>query len=207
MFRKIFLLITALVFFSALRPAAAMAKTPVLPTTTVTPSPAVLETYQLPYPGMLPDSPLFKVKTLRDKILLYFTTDYYKKARLQLHLADKTLFAALKMAEKGNLPLAVHTAFKGEHYYTLMVSTIRNAVYYGQEELNNSFVDQAYKAFTAHQNLIDGMIARADGENKTQLEQIKAFSVQNRDELIRFQKEIKTQIEEKQKLLEQDLQN
>lgn len=145
--------------------------------------------YKLPYPGILPDHPLYKLKVLRDKIILYLTFDPFKKAQLHLQLADKTLLAALKVAEKGNLPLAIQTAFKGEHHFTQMVDETKRGVYSGKK-LDQKLVDKAHQAFVKHQELLDGMMGRASKKDQEQLLIIKEFSTRNDNELYKLEKEL-----------------
>ncbi len=101
-------------------------KTTPTPVITVNPTPASesgemvkMETgtpYYLPYPGMLPDNPLYKLKTLRDRIKLTLTMDQVKKAELELFLADKRINSAVFLLNGGKDELAVSTATKAEKY-------------------------------------------------------------------------------------------
>jgi len=70
--------------------------------------------YELPYPGLLPDHPLYFIKSMRDKFLIFTTRDNQKKARLYLHLSDKHMSASLALVEKGKELLAVGELQKGE---------------------------------------------------------------------------------------------
>lgn len=81
--------------------------------------PSVPETkveYYLPYPGILPDSPVYKVKAVRDQAKLWITFDPIKKAKLQLLYADKRINAAKALMEGGKSALAISTATKAEKY-------------------------------------------------------------------------------------------
>jgi len=70
--------------------------------------------YYLPYPGILPDHFLYPVKVIRDKILLFLTTDPMRRAERLLHFADKRIEAARLLAESGKTALAVKTAVAAE---------------------------------------------------------------------------------------------
>ncbi|MDP1743707.1 MAG: DUF5667 domain-containing protein [Candidatus Amesbacteria bacterium] len=72
--------------------------------------------YYLPYPGILPDSPVYKIKAVRDQIKLWTTFDPIKKAKLQLLYADKRINAAKALMEGGKSALAISTATKAEKY-------------------------------------------------------------------------------------------
>lgn len=73
--------------------------------------------YYLPYPGrVLPGSPLWTLKAVRDKAWLMFTTSPTRKAELKLLFADKRLGAALLLFDGGNPEEGVSTLTKAEKY-------------------------------------------------------------------------------------------
>lgn len=73
--------------------------------------------YDLPYPGILPDNPLYSIKAFRDKLQEFFTRDNLKKADLYLHLSDKRAAMAQLLSKKGKHQLAITTLSKGEKYF------------------------------------------------------------------------------------------
>lgn len=73
--------------------------------------------YILPYPGILPDNPLYQLKVLRDKIYDFFTKDPVKKVQFKLLMADKRMNMARMLAEKGNTSLASDTIVDAVSYY------------------------------------------------------------------------------------------
>lgn len=73
--------------------------------------------YYLPYPGkVLPDSPLWPLKALRDKVWLLMTTDPSRRAELKLLFADKRLGSAKVLFEKGKIKSGLSTLTKAEKY-------------------------------------------------------------------------------------------
>lgn len=73
--------------------------------------------YHLPYPGrVLPDSPLWPLKALRDKIWLWITTNPSRKAELKLLFADKRVAMSKILFEKGKPEVGFSTLTKGEKY-------------------------------------------------------------------------------------------
>ncbi|HSW87725.1 MAG TPA: DUF5667 domain-containing protein [Candidatus Saccharimonadales bacterium] len=54
--------------------------------------------YDLPYPGLLPDNPLYSLKVLRDKIVEFFISDPAKKADYELLQADKRINASIYLS-------------------------------------------------------------------------------------------------------------
>jgi hypothetical protein len=86
------------------------------PEMSITPSPD----YPIPYPGLLPDSPLYPLKTLRDRLISILIGDPLKKADFDLLQSDKRIAAAVVLLENGNAQkqdLAVSTVSKGLNYY------------------------------------------------------------------------------------------
>ena len=72
--------------------------------------------YYLPYPGILPDSPLYRIKAARDIVSTWFTFDPESKAEKELFLADKRINAAVALIEGGKSNLGLTTATKAEKY-------------------------------------------------------------------------------------------
>ena len=73
--------------------------------------------YALPYPGILPDNPLYFLKAVRDGIISFVISDPVKKAEFHLLTSDKRISASLLLAEKGKLDLAISTLSKGNNYF------------------------------------------------------------------------------------------
>ena len=86
--------------------------------------------YYLPYPGILPDHPLYWLKMVRDRIGLVLTTAETAKAEKLLLYADKRLGAAWALIEGNKVPLGVSTLTKAEKYLEQTV------------QLRDSFIDK-----------------------------------------------------------------
>jgi len=72
--------------------------------------------YYLPYPGILPDHPLYWLKMVRDRVGLVLTTAETAKAEKLLLYADKRLGAAWALIDGNKVPLGVSTLTKAEKY-------------------------------------------------------------------------------------------
>ncbi len=83
--------------------------------------------YELPYPGILPDHPLYIIKIARDRVLEYTTRDPVKKAQLYLLLSDKRVAMALSLIQKGKIKPAVSTLSKGEKYFLQIPNLVKTA--------------------------------------------------------------------------------
>ncbi|MBI2621433.1 MAG: hypothetical protein HYW63_02175 [Candidatus Levybacteria bacterium] len=113
--KKIFLsFIFFLIAFST--PVYAQTEIPI-PTVSTSPTPTQqLIDYQLPYPGILPGSPLYSIKMIRDRIIEFLISDPLKKADFYILQADKRVAAAILLFEKGNNSLGQTTISKGQNY-------------------------------------------------------------------------------------------
>ncbi|PJE63438.1 hypothetical protein COU89_03365 [Candidatus Roizmanbacteria bacterium CG10_big_fil_rev_8_21_14_0_10_45_7] len=67
----------------------------------------------LPFPGMLPDHPLYPLKQARDNFMLLTTRAPLNKAQLYLHLADKSINAANMVTD---CAVATKTAIQSQKY-------------------------------------------------------------------------------------------
>src|SRR3989344_3185825 len=76
--------------------------------------------YDLAFPGMLPDSPFYKIKVLRDRYVADFISDPVKKIEFYLRQTDKGILAAAMLVDKNNVALSRETALKAEHNMTLL---------------------------------------------------------------------------------------
>jgi hypothetical protein len=76
-----------------------------IPTQSITPNPSPstkIVSYDLPYPGILPGSPVYSIKLLRDKIVELMTGDPLRRTAFYLLQADKRLSASLLLFDSGN---------------------------------------------------------------------------------------------------------
>jgi hypothetical protein len=93
------------------------------------------EQYTLPYPGLLPDNPLYTLKTTRDKIVSLLISNPVKKASFDVLQADKRLQAGIMLIQKdkSKASLAATTISKGENYFEEAVLKTIDAEKQGME--------------------------------------------------------------------------
>ena len=73
--------------------------------------------YVMPFPGrILPDSPFWPIKALRDKLWMGVTTNPMRKAELSLLFADKRLMASYELFRINKPLLALSTLTKAGKY-------------------------------------------------------------------------------------------
>lgn len=91
--------------------------------------------YTLPYPGLLPDSPLYFLKIVRDRVISFLISDTVKKAEFNLLQADKRLGsgAYLFKKDKSKTRLAEETISKGENYFEQAIAKAKEAKKEGRD--------------------------------------------------------------------------
>lgn len=137
-------------------------------TPTTTPAPPAEVSYDLPYPGILPDNPLYFVKAIRDNLMGFFITDPLKKADYYLLMADKRLVSSKSLLAEGKNDLAITTLSKSGNYFDQAIQKIADAKKQGEEigPLTERMVTAAKK----HQQIILQMEQMAKGDTRYNLE-------------------------------------
>lgn len=121
-------------------------------------------TYQLPYPGLLPDHPLYVLKATRDRIIDFLITDSLKKAEFTLLQADKRLSMAIALVEKGKQDLAESTVSKGETYMDRSVGYLEKARAEGKDVAG--FSRKLIASLEKHEEVLLGLAAKTEGNLK-----------------------------------------
>lgn len=119
--------------------------------------------YSLPYPGILPDHPLWFTKAARDKVWLVSVRDPLERASVTLFLADKRLMAAKQLFDKGQTGLGVATAIKAEKYLEKAQMEGRNAQVHGRG--TDGFFETLAQSSLAHREVLEEIIATVAPED------------------------------------------
>lgn len=105
--------------------------------------------YEFPYPGILPDHPLYFLKMVRDRIIDVLISDPLKKAEFNLLQADKRLNAGVYLLnkDKSKSALAHSTISKGENYFEEAIKNVKEAKKQGMEtsDILRRLSDSSYK--------------------------------------------------------------
>lgn len=135
--------------------------------------------YFLPYPGILPDNPLYFLKVVRDSVVGFFVSDKLKKADYDLLMADKRLVSASFLIDKKNYELGITTLSKAENYFEQAVQLIGDAKKQGRDV--DSTIDKYLTASQKHQEIISQMARKTKGDTKYLLElnQVRAKNFQD----------------------------
>lgn len=114
--------------------------------------------YTLPYPGILPDNPLYFFKVLRDNIVAFFISDPVKKSEFYLLQSDKRLEASWYLLKEGPSKdaLALTTLAKSTNYFSLAVDEEQKVQATGNTI--NASLDDLKNAMAKHLSIIDAMI-------------------------------------------------
>jgi hypothetical protein len=118
----LFVFLISLIFHLSSFISGARAQEAASPSATATESSKI--TYELPYPGLLPDHKLYFIKAARDKIVSFFISDPIKKAEYDLLQADKRIAASQMLVQKGKIDLAQSTFSKAENYFELALAQV-----------------------------------------------------------------------------------
>ncbi|HCM37167.1 MAG: hypothetical protein UV61_C0001G0067 [Candidatus Gottesmanbacteria bacterium GW2011_GWB1_43_11] len=148
--------IVAFSFFGMLTLALAQESSPQAPKSS--PSPVI---YSLPFPGILPDHPLFFVKVLRDKILLILISNQVKRVDFLILLADKYLKMSMMLLDKNKEDLAAKTLADGVGYLSQAEVEIFKISNSNTSEVR-SLKDRFEGSLAKEQEVVEGIINRTD---------------------------------------------
>lgn len=123
--------------------------------------------YNLPYPGILPDHPLYFLKIIRDRSTEFLTRDTIKKAQLYLLYSDKRVAMAIALSKKGKSQLAITSFSKGEKYFAKIPELLKTAKSQGSSA-PSSFNETLKQSNAKHAELIKELIKTApEGEQES----------------------------------------
>jgi len=119
--------------------------------------------YTLPYPGILPDHPLYKMKLLRDFIVERIIVEPVRKSEFYLLQADKRLEMGILLIEQEKYTLSETTISKAEKYLEKAVSGL--AAY---KSVGNTIppyvVERMSTAAAKHKEIITDLMSKAPSE-------------------------------------------
>ncbi len=88
--------------------------------------------YELPYPGILPDNPLYFFKAARDKLVSILITDPVKKAQFDLLTSDKRVASVQTLVNRSKDDLALSTLSKSNNYLDAAIGAAASAKSQGE---------------------------------------------------------------------------
>lgn len=124
--------------------------------------------YQLASPGpVLPDSPLWPLKAIRDRIWYAIVSDPGKKADLYLLFADKRLGASAILFGQGKDDIAYSTLTKAEKYLELALSKEEENRTNGVD--TSEYLQRIAKASLKHYQVLQDIYSSASEKYKPQV--------------------------------------
>lgn len=163
--KQMFLGISFLILFLVVSPFSSFAA---IATPTPTPTYKNVD-YTLPYPGLLPDNPLYPLKAFRDKVISMFISDPLKKAKFDLLQADKRINASLYLYNQRHdkEDIISSTISKGENYFEDGIGQIRQAKMQGEDD--HDIIRLFSKSSQKHIEVLRMMESKATGIFKKDL--------------------------------------
>lgn len=124
--------------------------------------------YELPYPGMLPDNPLYFLKQARDWILDKLIMDPVKKTEFYILQADKRLVMGTTLDASGKATLGEQVISKGEKYMNNAVQSLLTMKSQGKD-IPGYIVDHVTRAIAKHGEVLMAEISKAQDAQKAGL--------------------------------------
>lgn len=140
--------------------------------------------YDLAFPGTLPDNPLYKLKTLRDRLTLFLISDPKKRMDFYLLQADKGILATAMLLDKRETKIANETALKAEHNMTLLVSEF----YTLTKRPEDAFFAKIKNASLKHQEVLQDSMKKLPESDRKTLQTVFNFSKSNLSMIEKFEK-------------------
>ena len=126
--------------------------------------------YQLPYPGMLPDNPLYFLKAFRDNLTALFLSKPLDKAQFDLMQSDKNVESSYLLVTQvaGKTDLAVKTFTRGQEEFSEAIAQVISAKKQGY-----SITDLSKKLELSNQKHIQilNLLEQHEGQNNSQWSQ------------------------------------
>jgi hypothetical protein len=140
----------------------------------MTPVPKPTIFYVLPYPGILPDHPLYFLKNIRDKMVVMFKNNPVKKSQIYLLLSDKNLVMGKTLWEKEQFEYSVITLSKSVDYMKSSVDTLTKL---NIKDVPPGATDKIILSIDKHAEIIQELIDRGTGG--TYISRLKEILISN----------------------------
>lgn len=119
------------------------------------PTPKPVE-YTLPYPGLLPDHPLYFLREVRDSLQNFFVSNPLRKAEFYLLQADKDISASSMLSQKKRTAaLAGATANESQNHFEKAIDAVKDAKKQGLD--TQEIAKKLVQANEKHQEIIKQM--------------------------------------------------
>ena len=136
----------------------------------------------MPYPGILPDHPLYFLKAGRDKLAEYAIRDNLQKAKAHLLLSDKRAGMAMMLIKKGKNDLAITTFSKGEKYALKISPLLKRSKQQGVT-YTDEMVDTLKKSNLKHRELLESLLKQMPQGRSEELKLVLDLNTQVKNQL------------------------
>lgn len=126
--------------------------------------------YRLPYPGLLPDNPLYFFKMTRDRIRLWIVPRGIKKINLLIGYGDKRIGAAYYLASGNKIPLAYSTALKSYAYMDQAATAMQGENILKKDKV--AAMKVLHLSLDAHINTLREIVLMVEGDARVQFERV-----------------------------------
>lgn len=134
---------------------------------------ASLVNYYLPYPGLLPDSPFYFLRVIRDRVISMLITNPLKESEFNLLQADKRLNAGIFVFNDSNgnenkINLSASTISKAENYFEKALGDARTAK---EKGMNIADITKNLKLSSQkHQEVLESLLNKSPKNFKSKFE-------------------------------------
>jgi hypothetical protein len=121
--------------------------------------------YTLPYPGILPDHPLYFLKRIRDQIFEKFISDPVRKIEFYMLQADKSINMGVFLMAKQNETLALETMTKSKTHLEQSMSMAASLKAEGKE-IPGHMTERFGKAAKKYSEVVADLAGKASDAQK-----------------------------------------
>lgn len=140
--------------------------------------------YILPYPGILPDHPLYFLKKFRDSIVGMLISDPVKKAEFSLLNSNKQLASARMLTADGKQEHTRKALESAQKYMKQTVAEIKNARM--QKKEYRTLLDQTRTALRKHEVVAEDLLPTLENEAAEKARDYAEFAQSTREEVDRI---------------------
>ncbi|OGG34965.1 hypothetical protein A2363_01960 [Candidatus Gottesmanbacteria bacterium RIFOXYB1_FULL_47_11] len=141
--------------------------------------------YTLPYPGLLPDSPLYVFKQVRDWIMEKLIADPLKKTEFYILQGDKRLNMGMMLNQSGKVVLGEQIISKGSKYMNNAIQQLLVQKSQGKD-VPAYIIDKITRALAKHGEIIQAELTRAGDGQKAGLTASLTLITQLQGELVKL---------------------
>lgn len=125
--------------------------------------------YTLPYPGILPDHPLYFLKKLRDQIMERLIADPIRKMEFYMLQADKSINTGVFLAAKQNESLTAEAVLRGKAFVSQAIESA-SALKAEGKEVPPYLIERFGNALAKYQEVLGQLISTATETQKANLQ-------------------------------------